>query len=120
MGRPRYADDDALVAALRDGDEQAFAWMLDRYDSSLRRIARTYVASDAAADEAVQDTWLGVIRGIDGFEQRSSLKTWLFRILMNVARTKGAREHRTIPFSSAPNALDGNEPTFDPERFRPA
>ena len=115
-----YADDDSLVAALRRGDEQAFEWMLGTYDSSLRRVARNYVPSDAIADEVVQDTWMGLIRGIDNFEQRSSLKTWLYRILLNIARTKGAREHRTIPFSSAAGALSDDDATFDPERFRPA
>jgi RNA polymerase sigma-70 factor (ECF subfamily) len=116
-----YADDASLVAALRRGDERAFEWMLGTYDSTLRRVARSYVPTDAIADEVVQDTWMGLIRGIDGFEQRSSLKTWLYRILLNIARTKGVREHRTIPFSSAAGAFsDGDEPTFDPERFRPA
>jgi RNA polymerase sigma-70 factor, ECF subfamily len=115
-----YDDDSVLVPALRRGDEAAFAWMLDRYDAPLRRAARGYVSTDAAADEVVQDTWLGVIRGIDRFEQRSSVKTWLYRILMNVARTRGVRDRRTIPFSSAANAIhDDAEPAFDPDRFRP-
>jgi RNA polymerase sigma-70 factor (ECF subfamily) len=94
--------------------------MLDRYDAPLRRLARTYVPTDAAADDAVADTWIGVLRGIDRFEGRSSVKTWLYRILMNVARSKGVRERRNIPFSSVAAALDdGAEPTFDPDRFRP-
>lgn len=115
-----YSDDAALVTALRNGDEGAFAWLLDRYDGSLRRLARTYVPSDAVADEVVQETWLGVITGIERFEGRSSLKTWLYRILANVARTRGVRERRTIPFSSAASAMeDGAEPTFEPDRFRP-
>ncbi len=114
-----FPNDDSLVAALRQGDERAFEWLLGTYDSTLRRIARCYVPTDALADDVVQDTWMGLIRGIDGFEQRSSLKTWLYRILLNIARTKGVREKRTIPFSSAANALvDGDRPTFDPERFR--
>lgn len=121
MHDPGFDDDPVLVDALRAGDEAAFAWLLDRYDTPLRRIARGYVATDAIADEVVQDTWLGLIRGIGNFEQRSSLKTWLYRILLNVARTRGVREHRTIPFSSAAGALDeGDEPTFDPDRFRPS
>ncbi len=116
-----YSDDPSLVVALREGDEGAFEWLLGRYDSSLRRLARTYVATDAIADEVVQDTWMGVIRGIDGFQQRSSVKTWLYRILLNVARTKGVREHRSIPFSSAVGAFsEAAEPTFDPDRFRAA
>lgn len=116
-----YTNDESLVAALRQGDERAFEWLLGAYDSTLRRVARNYVPTDALADDVVQDTWMGLIRGIDDFEQRSSLKTWLYRILINIARTKGVREKRTIPFSSAANAfVDGGEPTFDPERFRAA
>jgi RNA polymerase sigma-70 factor (ECF subfamily) len=115
-----YSDDVVLVQSLRDGDEAAFAWMLDRYHGPLHRTARMYVATDAQADEVVQETWLGVLTAIDRFEQRSSVKTWLYRILMNIARTRGVRESRSIPFSSAANALDdGAEPTFAPDRFRP-
>jgi RNA polymerase sigma-70 factor (ECF subfamily) len=114
-----YTDDDSLVAALRQGDESAFEWLLGTYDSTLRRVARNYVPTDTLADDVVQDTWMGLIRGIDDFEQRSSLKTWLYRILLNIARTKGVREKRSIPFSSAADALaDSAEPAFDPERFR--
>jgi len=115
-----FSDDATLVAALRTGEERAFAWMLDRYDAPLRRVARMYVATDAHAEEVVQETWLALLRGIDRFEQRSTLKTWLYRILVNIARTRGVKEARTIPFSSAVNAItDGAEPTFDPDRFRP-
>src|SRR4051812_26744669 len=117
---PDYADDGALVDALRTGDESAFAWLLDTYHGSLHRTARLYVATDAHADEVVQETWMAVLRGIDGFERRSSLKTWLYRILMNIARTRGVKESRSIPFSSAMSALDADAaPTFDPDRFRP-
>ena len=117
---PEYSDDGALVAALREGDEAAFTWLLDRYHAPLHRTARVYVATDSQADEVVQETWVAVLRGIDRFEQRSSLKTWLYRILMNIARTRGVKESRTIPFSSAANVLDeGAEPTFAPDRFRP-
>ena len=113
-----YADDAALVAALRAGDEAAFLWLLDRYDGSLRRLARTYVSTADSADEVVQDTWLAVVKGIEGFEGRSSLSTWIYRILANVARTRGVREHRSVPFSSAPGALDdGDGPAVDPDRF---
>ena len=115
-----YEDDGALVAALRAGDETAFGWLLDRYDGSLRRTAMAYVPSRAVADEVVQETWLGVVKGIGRFEGRSSLKTWIFRILMNVARTKGVRENRSIPFASAARGgIDGDEPAFDADRFRP-
>jgi RNA polymerase sigma-70 factor (ECF subfamily) len=115
-----WSDDAVLVQALRAGDEAAFGWMLDHYHGSLHRTARMYVATDAQADEVVQETWLAVLKAIDRFEQRSSVKTWLYRILMNIARTRGVRESRSIPFSSASNALDeGAEPTFPAERFRP-
>lgn len=114
-----YDDDAVLVAALRLGDTTAFEWMVDRYHGSLRRLALNYVATGAVADEVVQETWLALIQGIDRFERRSTLKTWLYRVLMNKARTRGLREQRTRPFSS----LDGDDLTlsgFDPDRFRPA
>jgi RNA polymerase sigma-70 factor, ECF subfamily len=115
-----FSDDAALVEALRAGDEGAFGWLLDTYHGALHRTARMYVATDAQADEVVQETWLAVLKGVDRFEQRSSLKTWLYRILMNIARTRGVRESRSIPFSSASGALDdGAQPTFDADRFRP-
>lgn len=108
--RPDFGDDAVLVGALRAGDERAFAWLLDRHDAPLRRLARTFVATPAAADEVVQETWLAVIEGIDRFEGRSSLRTWITRILMNKARTRGVRDRRSVPFSS----------TFPSDRFRPA
>lgn len=113
-------DESELVDRLRAGDEDAFRELIDRYDSPLRRTARTFVATDAAADEVVADTWLGVVRGIDRFEGRSSLKTWIFRILMNIGRTRGTRDKRSIPFSSlGPADIDADrEPTIAPERFR--
>lgn len=114
-----YADDGALAAALRDGDEAAFGWLIDRYDGALRRLARTYVSTPAVADEVVQETWLAVVKGIKGFEGRSSVSTWVYRILANIARTRGVREQRTIPFSSAAGALDeGDGPAVEPDRFR--
>ncbi len=114
-------EDDELVARLRAGDETAFRDLLDRFDSPLRRAARTYVATDAAADEVVQDVWVGVLRGIDRFEQRSSLKTWIYRILMNIARTRGTRDKRSIPFASLGRDVeDDDTPTFSPDRFHDA
>ena len=106
-----YADDRVLVEALRRGDEDAFGWLIDRYDGSLRRLARNYVATPAVAEDVVQETWLAVVKGIDRFEERSAVSTWLYRILANIARTRGVREHRSIPFSSAAGAL------VEPERF---
>lgn len=113
-----FSDDRVLVDALQRGDEDAFGWLVDRYDGSLRRLARTYVPTQAVADDVVQETWLAVIKGIDRFEGRAAVSTWLYRILANIARTRGVREHRTIPFSSAPGALDeGAGPAVEPDRF---
>lgn len=114
-------DEHALVERLRAGDDDAYRELIDRHDPLLRRLARRYVATDAATDEVVGDTWLGVVRGIDRFEGRSSLKTWIVRILMNVARTRGVRDKRTVPFSSLVHPdEEGAEPTIAPDRFRPA
>jgi RNA polymerase sigma-70 factor, ECF subfamily len=108
-------EEQRLVEALRNGDEAAFESLLDRYSSSMSRIARLYVRSAAVADEVVQETWLGVFEGIDRFEGRSSLKTWIFRILTNIAKTRGERESRTLPFSALGSDEEG--PSVDPERF---
>ncbi len=83
----------------------------------MTRVARSFVASDDVADEVVQEAWLAVIRGIDGFERRSSLKTWIFHILVNRARSRGARERRTTPFSALERADEVDGPTVDPDRF---
>jgi RNA polymerase sigma-70 factor, ECF subfamily len=111
------ADERALVVALRAGDELAFASLVDRYYTTMLRVARMYVATKEAAEDVVQDTFLGVIRGIDRFEARSSLRTWMFRILVNRAKTRGEREGRTRPFSSFAAELEADEPSVDPERF---
>ena len=114
-----FGDDAVLAAGLRAGDEAAFAWAYDRHDRMLRRLARTFVATQAAADEVVQETWLAVIEGIDRFEGRASVRTWITRILMNKARTRGVRDRRSVPFSSSvPSSVD--DPTFPPDRFLPA
>jgi RNA polymerase sigma-70 factor, ECF subfamily len=111
-----FRDDEQLVTALRQGDESAFGWLLDEYSALLRRLARSFVSTDAAADEVVQETWLAVITGIDRFEQRASVKTWLCRILSNIARSRGVRDQRTVPFAS----LDGtdDERAVSSERFQ--
>jgi RNA polymerase sigma-70 factor (ECF subfamily) len=98
-GGSASAVDLALVVALRRGDETAFSRLVAEHDSSLRRIARVYVSSQAVADEVVQDTWLGVIQGVWAFEGRSSLKTWILRILTNRAKTRALQEGRTVPFA---------------------
>src|SRR5262245_1943473 len=88
--------DGSVIDALRQGDARAFARLVARYPPSLRRVARLYIANRAVADEVVQDTWLGVIQGIWAFEGRSSLKTSIFRILINRAKTRAAREGRMV------------------------
>jgi RNA polymerase sigma-70 factor (ECF subfamily) len=92
--------DHELVERLRAGDEAAFAELVDRYDGPLRRLALSFVKTPATAEDVVQETWEGVIKGIDRFEERSSLKTWIFRILVNRARTRGVKDSRVLPFSS--------------------
>jgi RNA polymerase sigma-70 factor, ECF subfamily len=108
-------DDLRTVAAILAGDERAFEELVDRYNPSLLRVALGYVRTRSAAEEAVQDTWLGVLRGLPAFEGRSSLRTWIFRILVNQAITRGVRESRSVPFSSL-----GEEAAVDPERFLPS
>jgi RNA polymerase sigma-70 factor (ECF subfamily) len=110
--------DAALVARLREGDESAFAELIDSYGATMLRVAQMYVRDRASAEEVVQETWLAVLNGIDRFEGRSSLKTWLFRILSNRAKTRGERDGRMVPFSSLAGAgSEGDEPSVDPDRF---
>ncbi|HEY3725655.1 MAG TPA: RNA polymerase sigma factor [Solirubrobacteraceae bacterium] len=115
--QPAQPSDQQLMAGLRAGDEMAFRTLVNRHHNAMRRLAVSLVASPAIADEVVQETWLAVIRGIDRFEERSSLKTWIFRILVNRARSLGGREARTTPFSSLQSAGEDEGPTVDPERF---
>lgn len=112
-------DERELVAALQRGDERAFAALVDRHHGALVRVAMIWVRDRAVAEEVAQETWLGVLKGIERFEGRSSLKTWLFRILANRARTRAVREARSIPLSALGGAgdEDGGEPTVSPERF---
>jgi len=95
-----------LLQRLRAGDEQAFVVLVRRYHDSMIRLASSFVPSRAVAEEVVQDAWMGVLRGIGGFEGRSSFRTWLFRILVNRARTAGARERRSIAIGDAGPAVD--------------
>jgi RNA polymerase sigma-70 factor (ECF subfamily) len=99
-------DDMDLLQRLRAGEEQAFVVLVRRYHDSMIRLASSFVPSRAVAEEVVQDTWMGVLRGIGGFEGRSSFRTWLFRILVNRARTAGAREGRSIAIGDAGPAVD--------------
>jgi RNA polymerase sigma-70 factor (ECF subfamily) len=109
--------DDELLQRLRAGDEAAFMDLVDRYGPLMLRVALMHVSSRAVADEVVQEAWLGVLRGLDRFEGRSSLKTWILRIVANQARTRGGRERRTVPVSALTG--DDDEPAVDPARFRP-
>jgi RNA polymerase sigma-70 factor (ECF subfamily) len=109
-------DERQLIESLKAGDERAFAWLLDEYSSALLRVAMTHVSTRAVAEEVVQETWLGVVNGIHRFEGRSSLKTWIFRILTNTACTRGPRERRMVPFSVLEPADDD---AVDPDRFFP-
>jgi RNA polymerase sigma-70 factor, ECF subfamily len=111
-------DDLALVESLRSGDERSFSALIGRHHRPMLRLARVYVSSEAVAEEVVQEAWIGVIQGLDGFEARCSLKTWIFRILTNTAKKRGAREGRTIPFSSLWSAgSEPAEPAVSAERF---
>ena len=115
-----WPEESALLDALRRGDEDAFARLVGEHHASLRRVARLYVPNAAIADEVVQDTWLGVIRGIWAFEGRSSLKTWIFRILVNRARTRAVRESRTAPFTgtlSTESGVDAESPVSPAHPF---
>jgi len=115
---PILPDDVALVERLRAGDESAFMSLVERLQPSMLRVARMYVSTTAVAEEVVQETWLGVLRGLDSFQGRSSLRTWIFRILTNIAKTRGQREGRSLPFASlAGDDLDA--PAVDPSRFDP-
>jgi RNA polymerase sigma-70 factor (ECF subfamily) len=110
-------EDHELVQRLRDGDESAFVELIDRYGATMLRVAQMYVRDRASAEEVVQETWLAVLKGIDRFEERSSLKTWLFRILTNRAKTRGQRDGRMVPFSALAGASDEPDPSVDPDRF---
>jgi RNA polymerase sigma-70 factor, ECF subfamily len=108
MTSPPLDSDAELLGRLRSGDERAFVSLVERYHDSMLRVATSFVPSRAVAEEVVQDTWLAALRGLAGFEGRSSLRTWLFRILVNRARTTGVREHRSIPIADAGPAVDAS------------
>ncbi len=113
-------DDLELLARLRRGDEAAFIQLVERLCGPMLRLAMVHVGNRAVAEEVVQDAWVGVLAQLDRFEGRSSLRTWVLRILVNRARTRAVRERRTLPFSSL-DGLDGpGGPAVEPERFLPA
>ena len=109
--------DAKLVERLRAGDEEAFMELIRELNPSLLRVARMFVPTSALAEDVVQETWLAVLNGINRFEGRSSLKTWIFRILTNTAKTRGERERRSVPFSTLDPEEGGFEPAVERSRF---
>jgi RNA polymerase sigma-70 factor, ECF subfamily len=117
---PELPPDDVLAGLLLAGDESAFAQVVDAWSPGMRRLARVYVSTEDSAAEVVQEAWLAVVRGIGTFAGRSSLRTWIYRIVANTARRRGGREARTVPASSIGGVGadgDGGGPTVDPARF---
>ena len=111
--------DASIVARLRAGDEAAFVQLVDRHHGSLWRLARMYT-TDAVADEVVQETWIAVLHGLEQFEGRASLRTWIVGIVINIARSRRDREQRQIPFSAFVDPAAGSEAAVDPDRFQQA
>ena len=107
-------DETMVIAALRDGDESVFAQLVDQHTPSMLRVARGYVPSHEIAEEVVQETWIALVKGIGNFEGRSSLRTWLFTVMINIAKSRGVRERRESDAAIA--AFTGG--TVDPARFR--
>lgn len=117
----KWSDEATLVEALRQGDETAFEFLIDTYYGSLLRLAMAYVPSRAVAEEVVQETWQGVLESLPRFEGRSSLKTWMFRILTNRAKTRGKRESRYESLDSGDGSREGDDDSWrEPERFQPS
>ena len=113
--RSKPGEERELLDRLRAGDERAFGELVDRCHATMLAVAQAHVRSRASAEEVVQEAWVGVIRGLDRFEGRSSLKTWILRIVVNTAKTRGVREARSVPFST----LEGDRvPAVAPDRFR--
>jgi len=111
-------DEGELIAALRAGDEAAFSRLVSEWSRPMLTLARNFVSTEASAEEVVQETWLAVIKGLDRFEGRSALRTWVYRILVNTAKSRGVKEHRTLPWSSV--AGDDAGPSLDPALFQSA
>ncbi len=109
-------EDLRFIERLRAGDEEAFMSLVDRLQPTMLRVARMYVSSQTVAQDVVQEAWLGVLQGLDRFEGRSSLRTWILRIVSNIAKTRGQREARSVPFASL-TGEDLEAPAFDPDRF---
>lgn len=112
-------EDLRLLEALRSGDEKAFSSLIEAHHAAMVRLAMAYVPSRAVAEEVAQETWMAVLQGLERFEGRSSLKTWIFRILMNRAMSRGQRERRSVPMSALVDRSSvPPEPSVDPSRFR--
>src|SRR5260370_41536963 len=111
-------DDVSLVEMLRNGDESAFVSLVERYQTTMLHLALIYIPERAVAEEIVQEAWVGVLEGLNRFKGRSSLKTWIFRILTNCAKTRALREKRSVTFSSLSDLeVNFDEPAVDPDRF---
>jgi RNA polymerase sigma-70 factor (ECF subfamily) len=111
--------DEVLVRRLRNRDEAAFTGIVEAWSPGMVRLARPFVTTSASAEDVVQDTWVAVVNGLSAFEGRSSLRTWVYRILVNTAKRRGQRESRTVPWSSwAPDEVELATPTVDPSRFQ--
>src|SRR5262249_15754708 len=117
--RPVQRSDPELVAALRAGDEATFRELIREWNPALLRVAQIFVPSRAIAEEVVQDPWVRVLGALDRFEGRSSLRTWVFRILVNTAKTRAQREGRVVPFSALQDPGRVPEAAVEPERFLP-
>ena len=113
-------DDAPVIAALRAGDEAAFSQLIDQYSAALLRLAMVYVDDRATAEDVVQETWIGLLQSLPRFEGRSSLKTWIFRILVNCARSRSRKDSRSIPFSAAFTSDDGDDGAPESRRFLPS
>lgn len=115
----KWSTEQVLVDALRQGNEAAFGYLIDTYYGSLLRLAMAYVPSRAVAEEVVQETWMGVLESLPRFEGRSSLKTWMFRILTNRAKTRGVRESRYESLDTGDGQSEGDDGAWrEPERFQ--
>lgn len=113
---PTLARERALAAALRAGDERVFAALVAEHTPMMLRVARGYVASPEAAEEVVQEAWIALLKGVGSFEHRASLRTWLFKVLVNIAKTRGAHDHRRATLALDTDGEAG--PAVDPGRFR--
>lgn len=114
---PQAADEAELLARLRAGDRAAFASLVTRHGGPLLRLATAFLKDRSMAEEVVQDTWVAVLDNLDGFEGRASLRTWLFHIVANKARTRLGRESRSVPFSAFADPEEGEDPSVSPDRF---